>query len=58
MEGAINSFDWQIILNWDDKYGEETFLVFSFVSGIEGFRGWPRENLLFENLKRVDESMQ
>ena len=40
------------------RLAKKYFLVLSFVSGIESLRGWPRENLLFENVKNVDESMQ
>ena len=58
MEGAktvLTGKKFQIGMTWlAKKYS----LVLSFVSGIESLRGWPREDLLFENLKKADESMQ
>ena len=47
------------VLCWVDTI-EEThfFLVSSFVKGIESFIRLPRDNLIFENLKTVDQSMQ
>ena len=58
MEGAITVSTGKEFQIGTTRSAKKYFLVLSFVSGIESLRGWPRENLLFESFKKVDESMQ